>query len=433
MSAEGGAPGGARATGPAPEPAPGPRPEATPEPPPARVACVQLPHLAMAIETRADPPLAARPAAVVTAEAGVERVYDLSYVAHRAGLRRGMPVAQARRVCPELALLPARPDAYRETWQALLALLGRFAPAVEPADPERSWLATAGLARRGGPEQRLAEALAEAVQRELGLAVRVGLAHGKLTSRIITSYLSQQSVLVLPSGVEVAFLAGLSLRYLPLSARTLARLQALGLAKVQAFAALPAAGILPRFGYEGLRAYRLAQGHDDPQVRPWAEAPFLQAEHAFLEPVANLRTLADCLHRLAQRIAAPLAQDFRMAGALTLELVFEDGRRALRERVLAEPTPAAGLLFTHARALMDSLDWLAPVARLRLAAQGLAPNAARQLGLFRQAHEAQAEVEATLRRIQARYGADVVHQGERWDPRASLPERRAGLKTWGAA
>jgi DNA polymerase-4 len=400
---------------------------------PSRIACVNLPHVAIAIAVRDQAALAGRPLAIEAPQPGPRSVHDLSYTAHLAGIARGMPLAQARKLCPELTVLPARPDAYRDTFRVMLEVLAEITPEIEPADIERSWLAATGLTARGGLERPLAEDLARRVRREVGLACRVGLAHGKLTSKIVTQYLQRRDVMILPPGHEVAFLGGLSMRYLPLEPDSRRRLTGLGLTKVHQYAALPSRGILPRFGYAGLRAYLLAHGHDDARVQPWTSEPPLEREHVFEEPIANLRSLGYHIERLAYQVARPLARQFRMAGTLTLKIQFEDGGTVERRRTLVEPAASPKVLLTHADALMAEVEWVAPVERVALAAQGLCPTLGRQLELFRHAHEGRQKVEGTLRRIQDRYGADVVQQGHRLEPESPLPERRAYLAPWDAA
>lgn len=420
----------APASTPTPSPSPGSSRSRRPGPP-ARVACVHLPHLALAVAVRDEPRLAGRPLAVVSEEGGAPRVRDLSYAAQLSGVLRGMPLEQAQRACHDLVLRPARPADYRDTLRLLLAVLADFTPEVEPLDLEHSWLAASGLAPARGRESALVGELAGAVRRRTGLPARVGLAHGKLTSRILTHYLAERDAMVLPPGREVVFLGGLALRYLPLSDPLLARLRALGLVKVHHYAGLPGAGILPRFGYEGLRAWRLAHGQDESALRPWREEPELEARHAFPEPIANLRSLRHHVGRLAERLAAPLASRFQLASALALRVDFETGEAATPRRELLEPTGQERTLRTHAEALMAQVDWSGPVEALTLRARGLCPTMGRQLSLFREAHEARAEVDAALRDLQGRYGEEVVRRGRVLDADAPLHERRAVLEAWG--
>lgn len=371
-----------------------------------------------------------RPVVVATPEALGFRVQDRSYTAHLAGVLPGMTVTEARRLCPGLEVLPARPEVYATVFQALLAALNDISPAVEPADLAQGWLGTAGLVPRGGSEQTLANAVLAAVRQATDLDARVGLAAGKLTSRILTRYLGERGSMVLPPGKEVLFLGGLPTHYLPLATRTLTALRELGIIKVHQYADLPQGGILPRFGHAGLRAWRLAHGEDDPRVRPWTQEPLLEAVHAFPEPIANHRSLEHHIGRLAARLAGPLARQFQMAGRLRLQIDLERGQPLVLERRLLTPLAGANALTTQAVALLHQAGCRTPVERLSLTAQGLCPTTARQLNLFRQEESAQERIETTLQRIQARYGEAAVQQGQVLDPAAPLHERRAMSRPW---
>jgi nucleotidyltransferase/DNA polymerase involved in DNA repair len=188
---------------------------------------------------------------------------------------------------------------------------------------------------------------------------------------------------------------------------------------------------LPRFGYDGLRAYELSHGHDDAQVQPWKEEPFLETEQVFLDPIVNRAHLDYHIEQLTHRLARPLAEQFQMAGALSLTITFETGQAVTRQRTLFEPAVNPSTLLLHLEALGRQIDWAAPIERVKVSAQGLCPTVGRQLALFRHEHEAQEAVQRALRRVQARYGADVVQQGRRLEPDSPLPERRAYLVPWG--
>jgi hypothetical protein len=241
---------------------------------------------------------------------------------------------------------------------------------------------------------------------------------------------AQRDTMVLPPGKEVVFLGGLATQYLPLSSDVLRQLVQLGLTKIHQYAALPARGILPRFGYGGLRAYELANGRDDPRVHPWQEEPPIEAEKVFLEPVGNLEHLHHHLEALVRQVAKPLSTRFQMAGALSLAIAFEDGETVTHRRTLVEPVVSPTALLTHANALMRETTWEAPIERLTMRAQGLCPTVGRQLELFRNQHEGRENVERTLHRIQSKYGPNVVLQGHLLEPGSALPERRAYVAQW---
>jgi len=404
----------------------------------ARIACVRLPDMAINLALRDEPALARLPLAIV-AVPGLEaisetsRVYAASPAAAAAGVLHGTPLAQARRICPEIAVRPTRAQDYRDTLAVVLDALSAFTSAVEPIGFEHSWLAASGLVPRGGHETSLASELIERVRHQVGLPVRVGIAHGKLTSRIVARYLQQRSAMALPEGREVGFLGGLAVRYLPLSDPSVRHLRQLGIGKVLQFAGLPGAGILPRFGYEGLRAWRLAHGEDDQRIQPWRAAPVIEAAHVFPDPISNHRSLRHHVERLIACVVAPLAEQYRMTSEIVLDIAFEDGTRAERRRELLEPTGNAATLLAQADGLMAQISWSAPVERVALSARGLCPTVAHQLALFRREHEDRTEITATLRDIQSRFGAEAVCRARLLAPDAPLHERRAALQPWAVA
>ena len=55
----------------------------------ARVACVKLPHVAVALEERDNRSLVGLPVVIETPQPGPRTVYDLSRTAHNGGVRAG--------------------------------------------------------------------------------------------------------------------------------------------------------------------------------------------------------------------------------------------------------------------------------------------------------------------------------------------------------
>src|SRR5713101_303267 len=80
------------------------------------------------IEQRDDPKLRGRPVAVGT---GV--VASCSYEARRWGVRTGMRLAEARRLCKPLIVLPGEYPRYEQAARCILAICEERTPVVEMA------------------------------------------------------------------------------------------------------------------------------------------------------------------------------------------------------------------------------------------------------------------------------------------------------------
>ena len=75
---------------------------------------------AVAVERAVDCRLKDRPVIIAPEGAPRATVYDMSEEAYRTGIRKGMPLRRAVRVCKNAKILPPHPDRYEHAMGALL-------------------------------------------------------------------------------------------------------------------------------------------------------------------------------------------------------------------------------------------------------------------------------------------------------------------------
>src|SRR2546430_7248178 len=123
-------------------------------------ACCWIPLFALRCETARQPELAALPVALVASD-DTRRVWQVSPLARRAGVKPGMTVSQAIGLCPALKLCEPDPVHYDEQFEQLIAALTAVSPVVEPVELGRVFVGTDGLeGLYGGPEE-----IVEAIKR----------------------------------------------------------------------------------------------------------------------------------------------------------------------------------------------------------------------------------------------------------------------------
>lgn len=118
-----------------------------------RIACVFIPSYAVAIERRTDPRQVEQPLVVYDRKA----VLDASPEA--AGVRRGLPLRQAKALCPHAVFVEANHTLYREVTEVMLDALESVAPCIEPAEPGAAYADVLGLQGHYDDEFSLAAAL----------------------------------------------------------------------------------------------------------------------------------------------------------------------------------------------------------------------------------------------------------------------------------
>lgn len=134
------------------------------------------------VEQSLDPALRGRP--VITGrERGIAA--SMSYEAKRRGVTRGMRLFEVKKVCPDAVILPNDYETYSLVSKRLFGIIRRFTPDVEEYSIDEAFAELSGLRRvyRGSYED-IARQIKEAVERELGITVSVGLSSTKSLAKI---------------------------------------------------------------------------------------------------------------------------------------------------------------------------------------------------------------------------------------------------------
>lgn len=348
-----------------------------------RVLYAEVPAFYAEIERAADPERADRPVVVGGDPRKRGLVQSATADALAAGVAPDMPMLEALRRCPRAR--PVRTDMarYREVSRRLFACLRREGGELEPAGLAGAYLALA----RDGDAGVLARRLREAVARELGLPLRVGIASGKFLARLAAEEAGEGAVRRIPPGGEAGFLAPLPVTRLDgVGQRTAAALAELGARTIGEVAALPAGALERALGTHGLRIHAYATGADEGPVHAAAHPRSLSREATVDAADARDRgVLVETLLQLSARLEEELRRQGLAAQRVVLRLRAADGGSLSRSATLRAPLLAAAAIHRVAVELLDRTPaGRRPVRGLGLQLGRLAPAEAadRQLELF---------------------------------------------------
>src|SRR5512135_444366 len=118
---------------------------------------VDPPAFCTTVERLVAPALRRRPLAVAPPGAERATILALSAEAEAAGVRRGMVARLARKLCPDLVLLPPNPALYARASRALHDVLKVYAPIIEPRWYGHAFLDLTGTEGLFGPAVDVAE------------------------------------------------------------------------------------------------------------------------------------------------------------------------------------------------------------------------------------------------------------------------------------
>jgi DNA polymerase IV len=374
------------------------------------------------VEQRDDPRLRGRPVIV-----GGGVVLAASYEAKACGVRTAMGGSEARRVCPQAVVVPARMDAYSEASKAVFAVFHDTTPLVEGLSIDEAFLDVRGLRRISGTAAEIAVRLRGRVLEEVGLPITVGVACTKFLAKVASAVAKPDGLLVVPPGGELAFLHPLPVERLwgvgPVTAH---KLHARGLRTVGEVAQLGEATLVRILGRAaGRHLHALAHNRDPRRVDVGRRRRSIGTQRALgrrRRPWTELETI---LVGLVDRLARRLRRAKRVCRTVVLRLRFEDFTRATRSHTLPEATARTEAILATARELLAA-------ARPLIEAQGitligisfgnLQDDAAVQLALPVDGEPARA-LDATIDDVRERYGAEAITRAVLLgrDPGLSVP------------
>jgi len=383
------------------------------------------------VEQQMTPALRGRPVAVVPVMTDATCAIAASYEAKAFGVSTGMPIYEAKRLCPDLTLVLARHDRYVRFHHRIVAEVENHVPVSQVCSIDEMACALIGREREPGNAVALARRIKDGIAGNVGECLRcsIGLAPNRFLAKVATEIEKPDGLVTIEPHELPSKILRLALRDFPgIGANIERRLRAAGVADV---ATLWAIG--PR---RARQIWGSVAGESFWYALRGIEVPERESTR---RTVGHSHVLAPDLRRpeearlVARRLAAKAASRLRRLGyrAATLDLGVRfpgGGRWVDTARV-----PRTNDTFTFLAAL-DRL-WRAMLAgsgavrikKVSVTLYNLAPGAVATPDLFATLPDSEGDRQRRLERLSAvmdsvnqRYGRDAVVLGALPNPQANF-------------
>jgi len=378
---------------------------------------LNIADFAVAVERAVDCRLKDRPVIIAPEGATRAAVYDMSEEAYRNGIRKGMALRRAIRLCQDARILPPHPDRYEHAMRSLLKQTLPYSPLIETGETDgHLFMDVSGTARLFGPPADVAWRLRGQVKNDLGLDPIWSVAPNKLVAKVATRLVKPDGEYIVGAGEEESLLAPLPISLVPgIERDDLLRLREFNLTRVSQFTALSLEQLQIPFGARALFLYQTARGIDpSPVLAVGQKPPKVFADHEFGNDTNDRSCLESILYRLVEQIGDRLRLRRRAARRVAVILDYSDGMRCARQ-LTARPATANDLtLFQLARrTLMLAWTRRVRIRHVRLICDRLIFPPA-QLELFaneQKQNEQRDNLISTIDDIRHRYGNEAVQVG----------------------
>jgi len=371
------------------------------------------------VEVRDNPSLSGLPVAVGGPAASRGVIAAASYEARAFGVHSAQPTALARRLCPDLVLLPPDFDRYTAVSRQVMAIFRRYTPVVEPLSLDEAFLDVTGSERLFGDAVEIGRRIKADILRETGLVASVGVAPTKFLAKLASDLDKPDGFRVIEGHEVRAVLDPLPVsKIYGVGPRTAKRLEQLGVRTVSDLAALDRSAVRERFGATGLWIHDLAHGIDPRRVTPRREEKSHGMERTFAEDLSDREELNALLLGFCEEVAFTLRDKGLRGRTVTLKARFSDFRTVTRTKTLEFPTNLGPRIYTVAKGLFDRVEraplrllgvQVAKLEDVRTAVQGTlfngAPDARKQ---WLESSQKLAAATRSLDKLRRKFGRGTV-------------------------
>jgi DNA polymerase IV len=324
------------------------------------IAHLDMDAFYVAVELLRRPELRGKP--VIVAGRGPRAVVTTaSYEARPFGVGSAIPVAHARRMCPDLIHLPVDMAHYRERSREVMALVAELGVPSEPVSLDEVYIDLSGLP---DPIARMS-GLVRAIRERLSLDASVGIGPNKLVAKVASDAEKPCGFVALTREQAAERFASEPPRLLPgVGPKTAERLSALGIETIDALQRRPLDELVRRFGdSHGRGLHDRAHFRDDSPVAR-REAKSRSVETTFDHDIADLGRLERVLDEQAERLAQGLTDRGIAGRTIGIKVRLDDWTTVTRVHTVEAPTSDAAVIAATARNLLRAYAPPRPVRLL---------------------------------------------------------------------
>ena len=287
-----------------------------------------------------------------TGERGV--VASCSYETRRVGVHSGMPMRQARQMCPEALVIRGNSANYTKHSQAVTDIVREAVPVCEKSSVDEFYADLTGMDKFFGC-WGFAQELRNRIVKETGLPISFGMSTNKTVSKVATGEAKPAGILNVQDGKERPFLAPLSIRKIPMVGnQTFQILRNLGVRKILTLQQMPPEMMAQVLGEHGVTIWRKAQGDDPAPVVAYNERKSISTERTFGQDTTDVSKLQGILTAMTENLAYQLRRGKKLTACITVKIRYADfDTRSVQTKI--PYTSADHKLLPKAQELFDKL------------------------------------------------------------------------------
>jgi DNA polymerase IV (DinB-like DNA polymerase) len=319
---------------------------------------LDMDHFFTAVEERERPEYKGKPVVVgANPKEGKGRgvVSTSNYEARKFGIRSGMPISRAWKLCPNAVYLPVSYELYVRVSNEIMDILRKHADRFEQWGIDEAFLDVTSRVK----DYTEAEALAKQIKKEIydreKLTCSIGIGPNKLVAKIASEFQKPDGLTLVKEDEIERFLAPLPVRKLLwVGRKTEQKLKAMGIMTIGDLGRYDPAVLAETFGVMGTQIYLMAHGLDRSEVEERGEVKSISRDVTFEEDTSDFEFILNTLDGLSEEVCKDVQRQNLYFKTVTVKARYENFETHTHSRTMPLITNRSQDLKKTARELMQA-------------------------------------------------------------------------------
>ncbi len=271
------------------------------------IALVDMNSFFASIEQLDQPELFGRPVAVTNGLQGT-CIITCSYEARYWGIKTGMRLKQAKKLCPDIIQRPSRPKRYAEISTKIMQALTAITPDIEVYSVDEAFLELTHCQRIIESPEVIANKIQELIIKISGLSCSIGISGDKTTAKYAAKQNKPHGITIIHPKKSVDALRDAPVTDLCGIANGIQRfLNAHGVYKCGDMKNIPISVLGKHFGHPGRRIWLMAQGKDPEKIKTDVAEPKSIGHGKVMPPnTKNIKIILMYLQHMSEKVSSRL-------------------------------------------------------------------------------------------------------------------------------
>lgn len=304
-------------------------------------------------------------------------VSTASYEARKYGVHSAMSIAQAKRLCPDLIIVPCRHEHYQEVSAQIHRIFKDYTDLVEPISIDEAYLDVTTNKKGIELAVDIAKEIKERIKAETQLTASAGVSYCKFLAKVASDYRKPNGLCTIHPDKALDFIAHLPVEdFWGVGKRTLQKMHYMGIFTGDDLRKVSLQHLTEVFGKAGQVFYQFARGIDERPVIVNHIRKSVGCERTFLEDISTKSAVIIELYHTVIELIERIAKSEFEGRTLTLKVKYADFTQITRsisqEKILKKKNDILPL----AKKLLKQIEYSAqrPIRLLGLSVSNASSN-----------------------------------------------------------